>query len=162
MRNWPYAWSLLQAEDSAVRDKVGVAPLPKGGSTGQHSAVLGGWQLAVSRHSANQEAAIDFVRYLTGRDEQKRRAIEGSFAPTIADLYQDPDVLAANPFFADLGATLEDAVARPSARTGTQYAQLSTLFWEAAHRTLTGYGSAADNLGRLEDRLQLLQDRAGW
>ncbi|MEZ5931921.1 MAG: ABC transporter substrate-binding protein [Alphaproteobacteria bacterium] len=162
MRNWPYAWSLLQAEDSAVKGKIGVAPLPKGGVHGQHSAVLGGWQLAVSRFSENQEAAIDFVRYLTSRDEQKRRAIQGSFAPTIADLYQDPEVLDANPFFADLGATLQDAVARPSARTGVQYAQLSTLFWEAAHRTLTGYGTAADNLARLEDRLKLLQDRAGW
>ena len=124
--------------------------------------MLGGWQLAVSRHSENQAAAIEFVRYLTGRDEQKRRAIEGSFAPTIADLYGDQDVLSANPFFADLGATLENAVARPSSRTGTQYAQLSTLFWEAAHRTLTGYGTAADNLSRLENRLRLLQDRAGW
>lgn len=30
MRNWPYAWALSQAADSAVKDKVGVAALPKG------------------------------------------------------------------------------------------------------------------------------------
>ena len=148
MRNWPYAWSLLQAADSPLKGKVGVAPLPKGGIHGRHSAMLGGWQLAVSKHSKNQAAAIDLVRYLTSAAEQKRRAIQGSFAPTIASLYQDPDVLAANPFFADLAKVLEDAVARPSALTGAQYAQVSTLFWEAAHATLSGYGSARDNLAR--------------
>ena len=162
MRNWPYAWSLLQAGDSPLKGKIGVAPLPKGGAHGRHSATLGGWQLAVSKYSKNQAAAVDLVRYLTGPAEQKRRAIEGSFAPTIESLYRDPEVLAANPFFADLAKVLEDAVARPSAATGAQYAKVSTLFWEAAHATLNGYGTAGDNLARLEDRLRLLQARAGW
>jgi trehalose/maltose transport system substrate-binding protein len=162
MRNWPYAWSLLQAKDSPLQGRVGVAPLPRGGAHGRHSATLGGWQLAVSKYSKNQAAAIDLVRYLTSPAEQKRRAIEGSFAPTIKSLYQDPDVLAANPFFADLAKVLSDAVARPSAATGAQYAKVSTLFWEAAHATLNGYGTAGDNLARLESRLQLLQARAGW
>ena len=43
---------------------------------------------------------------LTGPAEQKRRAIAGAYAPTIEALYKDPKVLAANPFFADLGRTL--------------------------------------------------------
>ena len=162
MRNWPYAWALLEAEDSPLKGKVGVAPLPKGGAQGQHAATLGGWQLAVSKHSENQDAAIDFVRYLTSEAEQKRRAVAGAYAPTLPSLYQDPDVLAANPFFSDLGETLEAAVARPSSLTGRQYAQVSTLFWEAAHRTLNGYGSAGDNLTLLADRLRLLRARAGW
>jgi len=162
MRNWPYAWALLGAEDSALRGKVGVAPLPKGSRFGRHAATLGGWQLAVSRHSANQDAAIDFVLYLTSAAEQKRRAIAGSYAPTIPSLYEDPEVLAANPFFAELGKALPAAVARPSSQTAGQYAQVSTLFWEAVHNTLIGNGSALSNLAWLEDRLLLLRSRAGW
>ena len=162
MRNWPYAWALLNGEDSTLRGKVGVAPLPKGSRFGRHAATLGGWQLAVSRYSADKEAAIDFVLYLTGAAEQKRRAMIGSYAPTIESLYQDAEVLAANPFFADLGTVLADAVARPSSSTGGQYAQVSTLFWEAVHNTLIGNGRAQDNLARLEDRLDLLRSRAGW
>jgi trehalose/maltose transport system substrate-binding protein len=162
MRNWPYAWALLNGEDSALRGKVGVAPLPRGGPRGSHAATLGGWQLAVSRHSANPEVAADLVRYLTSATEQKRRAIAGAYAPTIPALYQDEEVLAANPFFADLAAALPDAVARPSALTGQHYAQVSTLFWEAAHATLSGNGTARENLARLEGRLRLVGQRAGW
>lgn len=162
MRNWPYAWALLEADDSPLKGKVAVAPLPKGGLHGQHSATLGGWQLAVSQHSDEQEAAIEFVKYLAGEAEQKRRAVEGAFAPTIKGLYDDPDVLAANPFFADLDEVLEGAVARPSSAAGAHYAQISTLFWEAAHATLNGYGTARDNLARLDSRLRTLQLRAGW
>ena len=162
MRNWPYAWALLNADNSQLKGKVGVAPLPSGGAGGKHSAVLGGWQLAVSRYSKAQEAAIDLVKYLTSPAEQKRRAIAGAYAPTIEGLYKDPEVLAANPFFADLGRTLEVAVARPASRAGSSYSQLSTLFWEAAHSTLTGRGSAVDNLATLDERLRLLQERSGW
>ena len=162
MRNWPYAWALLNADNSPMKGKVGIAPLPSGGAGGKHSSVLGGWQLAVSRYSKAQDAAIDLVKYLTSPAEQKRRAIAGAYAPTIEALYKDPEVLAANPFFADLGRTLEGAVARPAGRTGSSYAQLSTLFWEAAHATLTGRGSAVDNLAALGDRLRLLQARSGW
>ena len=56
MRNWPYAWALSQAADSPVRNRVKVAPLPKGGVTGNHVATLGGWQLAVSRYSRTSQA----------------------------------------------------------------------------------------------------------
>ena len=74
MRNWPYAWPLMNAKDSPVKDKVGVAPLPKGGEDGKPTSTLGGWQLAVSKYSKNPEVATDLVRYLTSKEEQKRRA----------------------------------------------------------------------------------------
>jgi trehalose/maltose transport system substrate-binding protein len=86
MRNWPYAWALAQATDSRIKDKVGVAALPKGGENGQNAGCLGGWQLAVSKYSDSAEAAIDLARYLASRDEQKRRAVEGAFNPTIEAL----------------------------------------------------------------------------
>src|SRR5690606_9890320 len=64
-RNWRCAWALAQGEDSPVRGKVGVIPLPRGGEDGRHAGTLGGWQLAVSRYSRHPEAAMDLVRHLT-------------------------------------------------------------------------------------------------
>jgi trehalose/maltose transport system substrate-binding protein len=153
MRNWPYAWSLAQGTDSSIKDKVGVAALPKGGEDGRHAATLGGWQLAVSKYSKHPDIAADLVLYLTGREEQKRRAIVGSYNPTIASLYQDEEVLQANPFFGELYDTFVNAVPRPSTVTKANYNQVSNEFWNAVHTVLSGKTDAAGSLAGLEKSL---------
>jgi trehalose/maltose transport system substrate-binding protein len=161
MRNWPYAWSLAQAEDSPIRGDVGVVALPKFGEDGQKTGVLGGWNLAVSEYSDHPEIAADLVRFLVSRDEQKRRAIEASYNPTIESLYEDEEVLEANPFFGDLYDTFVNAVARPSAQTGSDYNRVSSEFYNAVHRTLSGNGDAERNFQRLERTLERV-GRGGW
>ncbi len=162
MRNWPYAWALGNAEDSAVKGKIGVSALPKGGADGKHTGALGGWQLAVSKYSPNAEAAADLVAYLTSYDEQKRRAIKGSYNPTIEALYQDKEVLEATPFFGDLYETFTHAVARPSRVTGAKYNQVSSEFFNAAHDVLSGNEGAADRLAALESNLDRLSRGGRW
>ncbi|GEM49111.1 ABC transporter substrate-binding protein [Deinococcus cellulosilyticus] len=161
MRNWPYAWALGQGSESKVKGKIGVAPLPRGGASGQNAATLGGWQLAVSKYSKNQAAAIELVRYLTGKTEQKRRAIKGAYNPTIKSLYQDKEVLKANPFFGSLYSVFTSAVARPSGVTGLKYNQVSQAFSGAVHDVLTGQKKAADALKTLESDLNRIKGR-GW
>ncbi len=161
MRNWPYAWTLANAADSPVKGHVGVAALPAG-SGGERAATLGGWQLAVSRYSAHAEIAIDLVRYLTGPDEQKRRALAGGFNPTIAALYDDADVRAANPYLVLLRDAMADAVARPSQTTGESYNQVSVAFANAVHDVLAGRRSGAESVAALERTLTRLRRRGGW
>jgi trehalose/maltose transport system substrate-binding protein len=160
MRNWPYAWPLLNAPDSPVTGRVGVALLPRGGADGQHSATLGGEQLAVSRYSRSPEAAISLVRHLASRAEQKRRAIRAGLNPTIPTLYADAQVLAANPFFGTLYGAFVNAVARPSAVTGSRYNQVSAEFWNAVHTVLSGRRAPEEALRRL-DRILLRVGRDG-
>ncbi|HEX3210266.1 MAG TPA: ABC transporter substrate-binding protein [Geminicoccaceae bacterium] len=162
MRNWPYAWKLGNAPDSAIKGKIGVAVLPMGGADGKHTATLGGWQLAVSKYSANPDAAADLVKYLTSYDEQKRRAIEGSYNPTIDKLYKDPDVLAASPFFGDLYDTFINAVARPSRVTGAKYNQVSSEFFNAAHAVLSGKSDGATSVAALEKKLDRMSRGGRW
>lgn len=161
MRNWPYAWALGQGEDSRVKGKIGVAVLPKGGANGKNAATLGGWQLGVSAYSKHQAAAIELVRYLTGPEEQKIRAIEGSYNPTIATVYKDQDVLKANPFFGTLYNVFVNAVPRPSGPTKGKYNQVSQAFSGAVHSVLTGKQKAAPALAKLEKDLSRIKGR-GW
>lgn len=154
MRNWPYAWSLTQKPDSAVKDKVGVVALPKGGADGRRAATLGGWQLAVSRYTKNQKLAADLVLYLTSSEVQKQRALNGSYNPTISALYRDPDILKANPFFGELYNTFTSAVGRPSSVSRNRYNQVSNQFWNATHDVLAGKSDAASALARLDATLK--------
>jgi trehalose/maltose transport system substrate-binding protein len=162
MRNWPYAWNLANGADSPIKDKVGVVALPKGGANGRHAATLGGWQLAVSKYSKNQAQAADLVMYLTSAAEQKRRAIEASYNPTIASLYKDKDVLAAVPFFGSLYETFVNAVPRPSTPTGTKYNQVSSEFWNTTSAVLSGQGDAAAAVKALDEKLVRLSRGGKW
>ena len=163
MRNWPYAWALANATDSPVKDKVGVAILPQGeGEGARHAAALGGQHLAVSRYSAHPKEAADLVRYLTGTEEQKRRALEGAFNPTLRSLYEDKDLLAANPFYRDFLPILESAVARPSTVTGRRYNQVSSAFVQMVHSALSGETEVAADLAGLDKQLQRIGRGGHW
>lgn len=153
MRNWPYAYSLGNGADSAVAGLFDVSPLPAG-DNGQPAAALGGWQLAVSKYSANPAVAADVALFMASYDEQKIRAVEGSYNPTIMALYQDADVLEAVPFFGDLFDVFINAVARPSTITSPNYAEVSRVFSSAVHSVLTGQETAANALAIAELDIQ--------
>ena len=161
MRNWPYAWAAGNSADSPIKGKIGVMALPKGGPDGKNTGTLGGWQLAVSKYSKNQELAADLVMFLTSKEEQKRRAVTASYLPTIAALYEDPDVLKASPFFGSLLATFKSAVARPSRITGSNYNKVSNAFWNAVHSVLSGKKPADAALASLEGELKRIK-RSKW
>ena len=162
MRNWPYAWALLNQTDSPVTGKVGVAALPMGNGDGAKSAAtLGGWQLAVNRYSRHPEAAADLVLHMTSAQVQKDRAIKGSFNPTRPGLYRDPDIAAANPFMANLSEVFVNAVARPSTVTALKYPAVSQSFWDATHDVLSKETQADDATRRLEGKLRQIK-RGQW
>ncbi|MEC5322805.1 ABC transporter substrate-binding protein [Aurantimonas sp. A3-2-R12] len=160
MRNWPYAYALSNGDDSAVAGKFDVVPLPasEGGSS---AACLGGWNLAVSKYSQNQEAAIDLVKFLSSEKAQKQRAVNQSRLPTIPTLYDDAEIAEKQPIVTEWKEVVTNAVPRPSAPTKRQYNEVSKEFWTAVNETISGRGSAADNLDQLEKRLRRLK-RSAW
>ncbi len=162
MRNWPYAWSLAQGDDSTIRDKVGVALLPRGGADGRHAAALGGESLAVSKYSKNPGVAAELVMYMTSAEVQKQRALKASFNPTLGALYQDVEIRRTNPFMYELYGSFTNAVARPTTVTGPRYNQVSNQFWNEVHEVLSGKARAEDALARLEQSLKGVSSGGKW
>ncbi len=160
MRNWPYAYGLGNGDDSAVKGLFAVAPLPVGAEGDTSAATLGGWNVAVSKYSAHQEAAISLAMYLAGPEAQKQRAIAESNLPTIVALYDDADIAAAQPIIPQWKDVFLNAVPRPSAPTLGKYNEVSSKFWSAVHETLSGNGTAAENLEMLEADLTELKGDA--
>ncbi len=161
MRNWPYAYGLGNGDDSAVKGKFAVTTLPVGKEGDPSAATLGGWNVAVSKYSTKQEAAISLALYLAGPEAQKQRAIAESNLPTIMALYDDPDIAAAQPIIPQWKEVFLNAVPRPSAPTKGKYNEVSAKFWSAVHNTLSGQGSAAENLELLEVELNDIKG-SGW
>jgi trehalose/maltose transport system substrate-binding protein len=156
MRNWPYAWALAQADDSVIKDKVGVGLLPKGdGEDAQNAATLGGWQMMASKYSQSPDAAVEFCRFMTSREVQRAHAIDHSRLPTIVDLYDDEAVLEAQPFFGSLkDVFLGGAVPRPSTVSADLYNDVSTAYFTAVNEILTGQAEAGPRVEALAAELE--------
>ena len=143
MRNWPYAYNLGQAEDSAIAGLFDVTSLP-GAEAGQSAATLGGWQMAVSKYSANPDAAAKFALWMVAEAQQKYLALNASLLPTIPALYDDAEIADVVPFMPNLLPVFTNAVARPSTITAPNYNEASTIFFSNVSDVLTGKQSGED------------------
>jgi len=152
MRNWTNAYVAASAPGSPTRGRFAIAPLP-GGRTAS-TATLGGNGYGVSRHSRHPREAVMLVRFLCGREEQRKRCLNPAQPPTIPDLYNDPQVLAANPYFsAVLEIYRKGLTLRPSTATGKVYPEISRAYSEAVHAVLTGKKTAAGAAAGLQGKL---------
>jgi multiple sugar transport system substrate-binding protein len=134
MRNWPYAGPVLDAEGSAVTGRWGRVTLPG-------SSALGGWNLAVSRCSANQKTAREFIKFVTGDDNQRLMFQRAGFAPTSRALYDEPGLIAP-----ELRESLLHARIRP---LSAYYDELTSVMQENLHHALDNpkaVGKSLDDL----------------
>jgi len=102
------------------------------------------------------------VRFLAGFEEQRRRAIEAGFQPTLRALYGDPAILREVPFLFRLAGVFESSIARPSRSTGARYNRVSSEFWETTHEILSGKVQAGEGLSKLAARLEKLRKGGKW
>jgi trehalose/maltose transport system substrate-binding protein len=160
MRNWNYAYALVTGKDSPVKDDVGVAVLPSGGEGLAPSATLGGAALAVSKYSKHPKEAEELVKFLVNAESERERAIVTSRPPTLTALYSDPEIGAKQPFIPLWKPVLDGATPRPSAATKRKYNEVSADFWTAVHDTLSGDGTAEQNLAKLQAKLTKLKGSA--
>jgi multiple sugar transport system substrate-binding protein len=112
LRNWPYVYNLAKTDGSSkVKTTFGMAALP--GASGPGASSLGGHNAAISVYSKNKATAADFLKFLTTTEQQKAFVTQGSLAPVLTALYDDPALVAKFPYLTPLKASLQNAVPRP-------------------------------------------------
>ncbi|MEV8638166.1 ABC transporter substrate-binding protein [Streptosporangium sp. NPDC051023] len=129
-RNWPHAYG--PATTSPIARKFGVTRLP--GLNGPGSSSLGGVNLALSAYSKRQKSAVEFIRYFTSLENERRVLVDGSFPPVWAELYDDPGLIKRFPYLPVLKESLFSARPRP---TSANYNQLSLVIASAVSNALT-------------------------
>jgi|Deesub1362B_J571_1020462.scaffolds.fasta_scaffold00353_27 multiple sugar transport system substrate-binding protein len=156
-RNWPYAWGLHNADDSPVKDKVGIAPLPH--FPGHKSAAtLGGWHIGISKYSDNKDVAWEFIKFVMSYEQQKGFAMNLGWNPGRTDVYNDPDVVAKAPHLKELRAVFENAVPRPIV---PYYPQLSKIIQKYINAALAGKMTPKEALDQAQKEVEDLIKQYG-
>ncbi len=147
---WGYVWNRLENDvDSKVRGRIGVTTLPHDPG-GKSATCIGGWQLAVSAYSKNKAEAVKFARWLSSPETSKMQAILASHLPVFPSVYKDPEVLKANPWFADALPVVEGAKSRP---ISAQYPQVSDVIRSNMNAYLAGTKTTDVALADMKNRL---------
>lgn len=159
MRNWPYAWALLQdSSTSRVAGHVAVAPYPAG-EGGRPTAALGGSQLAVNARTDDPDLAWALVDFLTAPEQMLERARLAAQLPARQSLYDDEALAEA----LDIPApAVRDALeaARPRPVTPV-YSELSEILQVRLHRALSGQQTPAAALQDAAREMRALLMRTG-
>mgnify|MGYP001024181304 FL=1 len=147
--NWSYAWAQAQGDESEVAGKVGVARLPAM-EGGEQVTCLGGWQWAVSAFSEHPDEAEALIKYLSSPEVAEYAAINGALMPAFPEVFEDPEVLAAVPWFSDALPVLETARPRP---VTPRYAEVSETIRTTFNAVMSGVTAPADGVAEIRARL---------
>ncbi len=109
---WP-SWvaKVDNPENSKVAGKIEFSAVPSGVS--DSAAMIGNWLLAVPKTSNNKDTAVDFLKWVTGKEAEKEMALAGGGVPTRISLYNDTDLVAKYRHFPAQLDALQHSVARP-------------------------------------------------
>jgi len=158
MRNWPYAWAELNKNGSLLAGKVGITTMVSEPQE-PHVATQGSWGLAVLSTSKHKQAAVEALQFLTSTAAQKQLNLNWGYTPTRLSVFEDPELIRANPVLPELQAALAAAVLRPVTPI---YAQLSDLLYREVNTVITGEVAAAPAMETLQrNSIQLERSTGG-
>jgi multiple sugar transport system substrate-binding protein len=131
---WPgWAGTLDDASRSRVVGQVALIPAP--GEVRGPAPMLGAWMLGVAADSPNAARALDFIRFATSPEQQKRMALETGNPPALAPLFADADLVRAYRWYPAQAEAL--ALAQPRPRI-TQWNRVEAILGEHLQLALIG------------------------
>jgi multiple sugar transport system substrate-binding protein len=159
MRNWPYAYALLQdGSQSRVAGRFAVAPMPAGRG-GEPTSALGGSVLAINAYSGDRDAAYRLIDFLLQPEQLLERARVAGQYPPRPTLYDTPALAAVLPIAPhEARRIIERAVARPVTPV---YTELSEILQIALHRALTDQQAPRAALADAAAAIEALLDKTG-
>jgi multiple sugar transport system substrate-binding protein len=152
LRNWPYVYALLgdPAESEVKPEQVGVSDLPSADGQPGNGAV-GDQPLYINAFSENQDAAWEFIKFLSAPEQQKLRAIDGSYLPTLKGLYDDQEIRETVPVVGLAEEALQHTKPRP---VSPYYSDMSLVMAEEFNASLNGEISPEEAAQTLQQEIE--------
>lgn len=117
--------------DTVKQDNLRKAPTPYL-SDGRPAALIGGWDLMISKFSDKKPEVIDFVKFLLNEKSQETFYLNGGFCPIRKLFYNDSLYLKKYPDFIKYKELLNTAVLRPGNPEYTRYSKTMSFYFNEA------------------------------
>ncbi len=142
LRGWPsYAKDKKNLFDfSASGDDLSYSPVPhlKGF---QPKAILGGWNIMLSKSSRNKAAAVEFLKFVISKEAQRILYTKGGYLPALKSFYGDT----AYPKLKFFKKIIDNGVHRPFLKN---YTGISDILAYYIHKAVSGELTARQALSR--------------
>jgi multiple sugar transport system substrate-binding protein len=152
LRHWPYVYALTGTPDfpKLEPEQVGVSELPSAdGKPG--NGTVGDQPLYISTSSKYPDAAWKFIEFLTAPEQQRFRALEGAYLPTISELYDDPEIRDSVPVVALAKEALQHTRPRP---VSPYYSDMSLEMQDQFNASLKGDTTPEEAARTLKSELE--------
>ncbi len=157
MRNWPYAYALMNQPGSPVRGQFALLPVVHG-PEGQSTSCFGGGNLGVNAFSRHPEAAWKLVHFLLQRENRQAATEALGMLPPLKSLYQSPQLDSKFPYLKSLQEVFFTARSRPITPL---YSFITDILRVHASRALTRQESPAQALQKAAAEITTMQRRFG-
>ena len=134
LRSWPYAWTIINSENSAIAGKVGITSTLNAASYNK-SGCQGGWGLSIAKNSKHPEEAWRVIEFFTSEEMQKQLILDTGYVPSRKKLFMEPEIVEKYEHFPLLLELLDNSVSRPKI---AEYNQVSGILQRYLSQALRG------------------------
>ncbi|HWI23183.1 MAG TPA: ABC transporter substrate-binding protein [Baekduia sp.] len=113
MVNYPFIYPSAKDEAPEVFKQIGWADYPVVKEGEPTRAPLGGYNIGVGAYTESPDDAFEAALCIRNERNQKNLNIKSGLPPTLASLYDDPEVKKANPYIGTIRRALETPAIRP-------------------------------------------------
>lgn len=157
MRNWPYAWSELQKDNSNVKGKVGVTVMvSKNGELA--TSTLGSWGFSILKDSKHKEETMKVIEYLTKEESQIKMFLKYGYTPISESVYKNNELNLQYPILKALKKGLNAIHPRPQTPI---YAQLSDVLQRQISSILTKQVGLEEGLSKAQINSNIILNSSG-
>ncbi len=134
LRSWPYAWAIINSQDSAIAGKVGITSTLNTPGYNK-SGCQGGWGLSIAKNSKHPEEAWRVIEFFTSEEMQKQLILDTGYVPSRKKLFMEPEIVEKYEHFPLLLELLDNSVSRPKI---AEYNQVSGILQRYLSQALRG------------------------
>lgn len=155
MQAWPGVYaSANDPKTSKIVGQIEVAPYAVGVDENTNVVLTLPEAMAIPSTSKNKENAWKYIKYMSSKDFDKRKAQEIGALPIWKDLYKDQDLLKVYPYWENFGKQAEHARGLPDI---TWYDQFANIIQTETQKALIGQETVDNTLKNIEEQCKKVQ-----